>query len=66
MDAKQLKEYIINNNKVEKVLTAIGCSNIKKCNKYWMFKTPTTNINTNSITNELKVSQFSEDEYGDI
>jgi DNA primase len=50
MDSYQLKEYIIENNKVEFILQELGCVSIKYHNGYWTCGNPPPSDNRQAIT----------------
>jgi DNA primase len=50
MDSYQLKEYIIENNKVEFILQELGCQHIKLHSGYWTCGNPPPSDNPQAIT----------------
>ena len=50
MDSYQLKEYIIENNKIEFILQELGCQSIKKHSTYWTCGNPPPSDNPQAIT----------------
>lgn len=63
MNPYELKEYIIENNKIEEILEAIGCSNIKNYSKEYRCSTPlNTKANSTAIKKDnLKVIVYASD-----
>ena len=69
IDIKELKEYIINNDKIEQVLTALSCHHIKDKGDYYTCGHPLGD-NTQSIVvykDELTVTQYTREKtQGDL
>lgn len=63
MNAYELKDYIINNNKLFEVLEGIGCTNIKNFTKEYRCSTPlNTKANSTAVRkNNLKVIIYAND-----
>lgn len=70
MNAYELKQYIIDNNKIVEVLEGLECTNIKPYTKEYRFSTPICNNATATRIKKdtLKVKSFSSDKemFGDI
>lgn len=70
MNAYELKQYIIDNNKIVDVLEGLECTNIKPYTKEYRFSTPICNNATATRIKKdtLKVKSFSSDKemFGDI
>lgn len=62
MDAVELKEYIINNDKLLLVLETLGCYNIKEHKKHYSCSTPknTKSLSTAIYKDNLKVKVYAE------